>query len=203
MATHQPGGQPDPGFIFGEMQVFQRSMALKGAIELDIFTHIGSGAKTTAEIASRCEASERGARILCDYLTICGHLTKQNDTYDLTPTSRAFLSKNSPAYLGSMAGFLMSGFQMAAFRDVAGAVRKGGAVKAEALDPENPIWVEFARSMAPMMAMIGGAVAPRLMPPNAGPMKILDIAAGHGMYGIAMARHNPQAQITAQDWRNV
>ncbi len=203
MATHQPGRQPDPGFIFGEMQLFQRSMALKGAVELDVFTHIDSGARTVAEIAARCGASERGARILCDYLAICEHLTKQNDIYDLTPTSRAFLSKNSPSYLGSMAGFLTSGFQLAAFRDVAGAVRHGGSVKSEALDPENPIWVEFARSMAPMMAMVGGAVAARLVSQDAGPMKILDIAAGHGMYGIAMARQNPQAEITAQDWRNV
>jgi 2-polyprenyl-3-methyl-5-hydroxy-6-metoxy-1,4-benzoquinol methylase len=203
MATHQPGGQPDPGFILGEMQLFQRSMAFKGAIELDLFTHIGNGAKTAAALAAACSGSERGVRILCDYLTICGHLIKQNDAYDLTPTSRTFLHKSSPAYLGSMAGFLMSGFQLAAFRDVAGAVRHGGAVKSEALAPENPIWVEFARSMAPLMAMVGAAAASRLIPQDSGPIKILDIAAGHGMYGIAVAQHNPQAEIVAQDWSNV
>ena len=193
----------DPGFIFGEMQLFQRSMAFKGAIELDLFTRIGSGARTAAALATVCGASERGVRILCDYLTICGHLTKQDGAYDLTPTSRTFLQKSSPAYLGSMAGFLMSGFQLAAFRDVAGAVRNGGAVKSEALAPESPIWVEFARSMAPMMSMVGRAAASRLIPKGAGPMKILDIAAGHGMYGISMALENPQAEIVAQDWSNV
>jgi 2-polyprenyl-3-methyl-5-hydroxy-6-metoxy-1,4-benzoquinol methylase len=203
MAIHQPGGQPDPGFIFGEMQLFQRSLALKGAIELDLFTHVGNGARTPAALAAACGASERGLRILCDYLTICGHLTKHNQAYDLTPTSRSFLHRNSPAYLGSMAGFLISGFQLAAFRDVAGAVRNGGAAKSEALAPESPIWVEFARSMAPLMAMVGAAAASRLIPRDAGPMKILDIAAGHGMYGIAVAQHNPQAEIVAQDWSNV
>lgn len=185
------------------MQLFQRSMAFKGAIELDIFTHIDGGSATAAEIAARCGASERGTRILCDFLTICGHLSKQEGAYRLTPTSRAFLSKHSPAYLGSMAGFLLSGSQIAAFRDVAGAVRNGGAVKSESLDPESPIWVEFARSMAPLAAMIGGAVAPLLVSPEDGPTQILDIAAGHGMYGIAMARQNPQAQITGLDWANV
>jgi 2-polyprenyl-3-methyl-5-hydroxy-6-metoxy-1,4-benzoquinol methylase len=203
MATQQPGGPPDPGFIFGELQLFQRSLALKGAIELDLFAHIGNGSRTPGALAASCGASERGVRILCDYLTICGHLTKQDGAYDLTPTSRTFLHKSSPAYLGSMAGFLTSGFQLAAFRDVAGAVRHGGAVKSEALAPESPIWVEFARSMAPLMAMAGAAAASRLVPPNAGPMKILDIAAGHGMYGIAMAQHNPQAEIVAQDWSSV
>lgn len=193
----------DPGFIFGELQLFQRSLALKGAIELDLFTQIGNGARTAAALAAACGASERGVRILCDYLTICGHLIKQGGAYGLTPTSRAFLDKSSPEYLGSMAGFLTGGFQLAAFRDVAGAVRHGGALKSEALAPESPIWVEFARAMAPLMAMVGAAAASRLVPHDAGPMKILDIAAGHGMYGIAMAQRNPQAEIVAQDWSNV
>ena len=34
-------------------------------------------------------------------------------------------------------------------------------------------------------------------------LKILDIAAGHGLYGIEFARQNPQASIVALDWPNV
>jgi cyclopropane fatty-acyl-phospholipid synthase-like methyltransferase len=34
-------------------------------------------------------------------------------------------------------------------------------------------------------------------------MKVLDIAAGHGLYGIALARENPQAEVVALDWPNV
>ncbi len=34
-------------------------------------------------------------------------------------------------------------------------------------------------------------------------MKVLDIAAGHGLYGIAVAAHNPAAEIVAVDWKNV
>jgi len=92
---------------------------------------------------------------------------------------------------------------VAAFRDVAGAVRNGGALHNEALAPESPLWVDFARSMAPMAAMVGGAVAPLLIPQDGSPLQILDIAAGHGMYGIAMAQYNPHAEITGQDWSNV
>ena len=36
-----------------------------------------------------------------------------------------------------------------------------------------------------------------------GPMKVLDIAAGHGAFGIAIAQRNPNAQIVAVDWPNV
>jgi 2-polyprenyl-3-methyl-5-hydroxy-6-metoxy-1,4-benzoquinol methylase len=38
---------------------------------------------------------------------------------------------------------------------------------------------------------------------TAGRIEVLDIAAGHGLYGIAFAKLNPQAKITAVDWRNV
>ena len=34
-------------------------------------------------------------------------------------------------------------------------------------------------------------------------LKVLDIAAGHGMYGITVARHNPHAAVVAVDWPGV
>src|SRR5437667_423121 len=33
--------------------------------------------------------------------------------------------------------------------------------------------------------------------------KVLDIAAGHGLFGIAILRANPKAEVTAVDWKNV
>jgi 2-polyprenyl-3-methyl-5-hydroxy-6-metoxy-1,4-benzoquinol methylase len=33
--------------------------------------------------------------------------------------------------------------------------------------------------------------------------KVLDVAAGHGIFGISVARKNPSAQIYASDWKNV
>jgi len=33
--------------------------------------------------------------------------------------------------------------------------------------------------------------------------KVLDIAAGHGIFGISVAKQNPVAHIYAADWRNV
>ena len=36
-----------------------------------------------------------------------------------------------------------------------------------------------------------------------GPQRVLDIAAGHGMFGIALAQRNPQAEVVAVDWAGV
>ncbi|HYN24609.1 MAG TPA: class I SAM-dependent methyltransferase [Pyrinomonadaceae bacterium] len=34
-------------------------------------------------------------------------------------------------------------------------------------------------------------------------LRVLDIAAGHGLYGIAFANKNPQTEVVAVDWPNV
>jgi len=58
--------------FFDTVNSFHRSEALKAAIELDLFTSVASTNGTASEIAARSQASERGVRILCDYLTMIG-----------------------------------------------------------------------------------------------------------------------------------
>src|SRR2546430_8935447 len=64
--------QPSPERFFEVMNAYQQTAALKAAIELDLFTAIGEGAETAPALAQRCRASERGTRILCDYLVAIG-----------------------------------------------------------------------------------------------------------------------------------
>jgi ubiquinone/menaquinone biosynthesis C-methylase UbiE len=197
--------QPSPQLFFQTINAHQRTEALKAGIELDVFTAIGEGNTTAAEIAKRCETSERGMRILCDFLTIHGMLTKQDGHYGLTLDSATFLDKRSPAYLGGAIEFLCSPMLTEGSKHLTDAVRRGGTAMENdgTIGPDNPIWVKFARGMAPMMAMPAQLIA-KLVDPNADrKLKILDIAAGHGMFGLAFATHNPQAEITAVDWKAV
>jgi ubiquinone/menaquinone biosynthesis C-methylase UbiE len=191
--------------FFETMNAYQRTAALKGAIALDVFTAIGEGTHTASAIAARCRTSERGMRILCDYLVIIGFLAKQGSDYRLTPDSAMFLDRRSPAYIGTAERFLASSTLVDAYKDVAAIVRKGGEVISAhgTMDPEHPVWVEFARSMAPMMAMPAEAIAQLVGAPDGAPWKVLDIAAGHGLFGIAIARQNPKATIVAVDWAHV
>ena len=112
------------------MNAHQRTEALKAAIELEVFTAIGEGATTVADIAKRCNASEKGIRVLCDYLTIMEMLTKQNDHYGLTLDSSVFLDKRSPAYVGGAIDFLGSPLLAGSAKFMTDAVRKGGTVVA-------------------------------------------------------------------------
>jgi ubiquinone/menaquinone biosynthesis C-methylase UbiE len=70
------------------------------------------------------------------------------------------------------------------------------------MGPEAPIWVEFAKFMAPISAMGAAGLAQIVNTPGQ-PMKVLDIASGPGAYGIAIAKLNPTAEIYGLDWKNV
>src|SRR4026208_2274296 len=120
--------QPSPQLFFQTINAHQRTEALKAALELEVFTAIGEGNTTAAAIAKRCQTSERGMRILCDYLTIMEMLTKQGDSYALTLDSATFLDKRSPAYLGSATELLCSPMMLENSKHIADAVRKGGTV---------------------------------------------------------------------------
>src|SRR6266478_4968408 len=199
----QTGKQPTPALLFDTFNAYQRTQAIKTGIELEVFTAIGEGNTTAKAIAERCDASEFGTRILCDFLTIIGFLTKEGNNYELTADSAMFLDKRSPAYMGTVTGFILSPSVMDNFDRLTESVRKGGCAGPSSVEPEAPMWVDFARAMAPMMAMPAQLMAQLVDPAKDKRLRVLDIAAGHGLYGLAFAKQNPHAEVTAVDWPNV
>src|SRR5271154_2215666 len=203
MASPASQQQPTPERFFGAVNAYEQTEALKAAIELEIFTAIAEGNTTAAAIAKRCAAAESGVRILCDFLTIHGFLTKEDMKYGLTQDSAVFLNKTSPAYLGGAIEFLLTPRVREAHGLLTEAVRRGGSALGEGnMLPENPDWVKFARAMMPMMMMPARIMAEELRKGGEA-HKVLDIAAGHGIYGISVAKQNPAAAIYACDWKNV
>ena len=202
----QRSNAPSPAIIFDTLLAYQRTAALRAAVELDLFKAVGDGPSDAATLAVKCSASERGTRILCDYLVIMGLLAKQDGLYSHSPTSALFLDPRSPACVASITRFLADPMMLAPYEHLADIVRNGrtslpgdGSVSAE-----NPVWVEFAHSMAPMMAPLAGPLGKiALEGQAAGPIQVLDIAAGHGLFGIEVAKQDPAAHITALDWAAV
>jgi hypothetical protein len=202
MSSTAPSQGPSPAIIFDTLNAYQRTGALRAAIEMDLFTAIADGNSTVESIATRIQASEKGTRVLCDYLTVIGFLNKQGNDYTLTPDSSVFLNRHSPAYLGSISRFLGNEQGVAAFKDITAIVRKGGTVMGEegVESVDNPVWVEFARSMAPLTTLPAQSIAELLRANDGVKWKVLDIAAGHGIFGITIAKNNPNAEIVAVDW---
>jgi len=203
--TPQHAAAPSPELVFETLTAYQRSAALRAAIELDLFRAIGEGPGDIASLARQCQASQRGIRILCDYLTILGLLAKEDGCYRHTPTSAVFLDPRSPASIASAARFLGHPALAEPFIRLADVVRSGHTVLPGdgSVEPENPIWVEFAHGMAPMMGAMAGPLGAIVLEGLAGPLRVLDVAAGHGLFGIEVAKRNPEAQVTAVDWAAV
>lgn len=197
---------PTPERIFGAFTAYQVSAALKAGIELGLFTAIAEGNGTVPAIAGRCNASERGIRILCDFLTITGFLSKgDSQEYDLAPDTAAFLNAHSPAYMGTVVEFILHPDLTAPFNDLTNIVRTGTTTLPDkgTVTEEYPAWETFARAMMPMMAMPAQQLAAIISCPADRPIRVLDIAASHGLFGIAFAQRYPNAHITALDWPRV
>ena len=197
MSSTSHSQRSSPELIFETLNAYQRTAALKAAIELDIFTAIGEGASTVAEIAHHSRASGRGIRALCDYLVVLGFLTKQiavqepgqgipqrtapGQSYALTADSSKFLDRRSPFRIASTIGFLALPTMTDAFKNFADVVRSGQphvAGGAGTTGPEDPIWIDFAIAMAPMQAPLAEFIAKIVSAEGRQKWKVLDIAAG-------------------------
>ncbi len=210
-ASHHAG--PTPERFFNVINAFEQSAAMKSAIELSLFTAIAEGHNTAEKLAAKVKVAVRGARILADFLAIMGFLTKSGGgatdapVYALAEDAALFLDKNSPAYIGGAVEFLGAKDVTAHFEALTQRVRNGGAPLDgdNSLVPNHEMWVHFARGMAGLMTMPAQMLAKHVLEATGGAgggraMKVLDIAAGHGMFGIAVAQQNPQAKVVGLDW---
>jgi ubiquinone/menaquinone biosynthesis C-methylase UbiE len=57
--------------------------------------------------------------------------------------------------------------------------------------------------MVPMMMPAAREIAELLRVASSGPLRVLDVAAGHGIFGIVIAQKNSQAEVVAVDWKGV
>src|SRR5215813_4963052 len=201
----EQSSKPSPEHFFRSINAFQLSQALKGAIDLDVFTAIAEGATTVRALAESRQASERGMRILCDYLVVTGFLTKVNGKYGLTSDSATFLDRRLPTYVGDSSEFLLAPIFAQAFSDVAAAARKGGTVIDDqgTMSHENPIWVRFARAMQSIAFGMARTLTELIKLDPSKKTKALDIAASHGLYVLGFAQQYPNLEVVAVDWANV
>src|SRR4029079_9836545 len=96
----------DPSHIMQVGMGFWASKTLLSAVELGLFTHLGSESMTGEDIAERIGLHPRGPYAFLDTLVALGLLEREGDglagRYANTPDTAVFLDKNSPAYLGGI-----------------------------------------------------------------------------------------------------
>ena len=108
--------------FFDTINAYQRTAALKSAIELELFTAIARGTTRRRRSPAAGRVAERGARILADFLTVIGFLTKEGDGSASTPDTATFLDRQSPAYVGGAVEFLTVPHMRERFEELSDAV---------------------------------------------------------------------------------
>lgn len=205
--TPEARAMPSPARLTDYAFAFQRTAALRAAGDLDLFTAIGAGYDTLSRLAEYCDAEERGVQALADFLVALELLTKDGERYGTAPDTAFFLDRDSPAFIGDALDFVVSETQLKAMlSDPAAPVRSGGTVLPESgqlTAPNHPDWTTYAKAMAPLMARSASFLAELVASAGGEVRRVLDVAAGPGQSGIALARRFPAAQITALDWPNV
>ncbi len=154
--TPQP---PSPMLIFETLQAHQQTSALRAGIDLKLFTAIAGGARTPEALAPLCGASLKGLRILCDFLTIRGFLTKDEAGYGLTADSETLSGGGVAGLLGWHGDVRFSSVHGEGndARHRCGSQGRNGVPDEGSVSYDNPVWVDFARGMAPLMGAFGGS----------------------------------------------
>ncbi|RBP45893.1 ubiquinone/menaquinone biosynthesis C-methylase UbiE [Roseimicrobium gellanilyticum] len=200
-----PATPPNPTLFFETINAYQRTAALKAAVDLGVFNAFGGVPATAGELADRCQCPVRGIRILCDSLTLFGFLTKDDSRYAPTSDTAFFLDKNSPAYLGNAIKFLTAPGIKDAFDGLTSTIKNGKVHASEegTTAPDHPVWIDFARTMGPMMFGPAQGAAALVELDTSRDTKVLDISASHGTFGIALAQKSPRSHLVALDWEAV
>ncbi len=171
---------------------------LMSGIQIGVFETIDDEGKTAIEIAQETESSVRGIRVLLDCLVSFHLLTKSNQRYHLAPLSSRYLRKNSAEYMGHLWEDESTLEQWNHLND---AIRSGKPLRKKGTPAEEAAsFAGLARSLHVVHSQSAEKVAQILGAgdSHAG-IKVLDVACGSGIWGIAIAKADPQSRIVAHD----
>lgn len=180
-------------------------LIMGAAVSNKVFDTLTEEAKTIEEVHRATGASVRGLRAIMDVLVALGILTKtEKNKYALTPESRKFLASNAPE---TLAGFFPFNARrlIPLWLELENIVRTGRP--AQALSEQSAgadFYADFAEHIGFMSFGAATALADHLVPaPSTRKKRVLDLGAGSGIWGIALAQKSPGVVVTAVDWRGV
>jgi 3-hydroxy-5-methyl-1-naphthoate 3-O-methyltransferase len=179
-------------------------LVLEAALSNRVFDSLDAGPKTVAEVARETGASERGLRAIMNALVGMELLAREGERYALTPESAAFLVSGKPGFHGGLLHH-MSHTIIPSWLGLSDTVRTGRPsrpVNTEAGGAE--FFRDFVEALFPMGYPGARALAEHLGVERAvEPVRVLDLAAGSGVWGSALAQRGENVRVTAVDWPEV
>ena len=203
--TTSPSAPVTPERIYQFAFGYAPPLVLEAAIRHHVFDVLDAGPKSLSAIAQATGASERGLFAILNFLVGMDFLRKDSQqNFSLSPESAAFLVSTKPEFQGGLIRhtseqLLPNWLQLNA---VVATGRPAIAVNQEG--PGSEFFHQFVNDIFPMSYHVAQELAAHLQLGAAGtPVSVLDLAAGSGVWGIALAQSSGQVRVTAVDWPEV
>jgi hypothetical protein len=197
--------QPTPERIAQLAWGYAPPLIIAAGVHHGLFDILDAGPLPAAEIAKRTSISLRGATAILNALVALQLLTKDADQrYALTPESAAFLVSTKPSFQGGI--FRHLGRQLIPkWLELTETVRTGRpAISVNQEQAGAKFFIEFVEDIFPMSYAAAQVLGDTLKLADAKqPVSVLDLAAGSGVWGVALAQKSPQVRVTAVDWPTV
>jgi len=188
-------------FAFG----YAPPLVLEAAIRHHVFDVLDGGPKSVAEVSQATGASERGLTAIMNVLVGLDFLAKdQKGLYSLTPESAAFLVSTKPSFQGGLIRHSSEHLvpRWLHLNDVVATGQPVAAVNQQG--PGSDFFAEFVNDILPMSYRVTQELAAHLNLKDAtAPVRVLDLAAGSGVWGIGLAQSSSHVRVTAVDWPGV
>jgi len=177
-------------------------LIIGAAVSNKVFDTLEGGGKTIEQVGKETGASERGLRIIMNALVGLELLKKdRKGKYSLTPESAAFLLSGKPA---TQAGFFATFLPqlVSTWLSLTDVVREGRPVLAvNQEEPGTEFFSQLVENIIPMSYTGAKALGDHLkLAKTKDEVRVLDLAAGSGIWGIALAQKSPCLRVTAVDW---
>lgn len=180
-------------------------LVLEAAIRHRVFDVLDEGPKTLQEVAAATGASPRGLKAIMNVLVGLDFLAKEEQgRYALTAESAAFLVTNKPGFQG---GIIIHGSEqlIPKWLHLNEIVATGKPVEAVNLESAgSDFFQKFVVDIFPMSYPAANALAKHLdLGASGSAVSVLDLAAGSGVWSIALAQTSDRISVTAVDWAEV
>jgi ubiquinone/menaquinone biosynthesis C-methylase UbiE len=204
MKTMNQTNTPTPERLMQMAWGYTAPLIIETALEYHIFDQLDKSPKSLDELANSTGASRRGLKAILNALVGIELLRRSGDRYELAPESAAFLVSTKPGYHGGLFSH-MSEQLIPNWLNLSDIVRTGKpATKLNASTDAPEFFAHFVESLFPL----GYAAAQQLgehlgISKAATPISVLDLGAGSGVWGIALAQQSPRVRIRAVDYPRV
>jgi 3-hydroxy-5-methyl-1-naphthoate 3-O-methyltransferase len=180
------------------------TLIIEAAVRHHVFDLLDESPKTIPQLAKQSGASQRGLTAIVNALVGMNFLSRKGERYALTPESAAFLVSTRPGFLGALYRHMALQI-IPKWLQLDRVVRTGKP--ATAVNDQKTgaaFFAEFVESLFPMGYHAVVALGEHLkIAKTKTPIRVLDIAAGSGVWGIALAEQSPLVRIAAVDWPEV